>query len=107
MALIINDNERIVKGRSSAQARQLIDKAVSLGIDPALIRTTTGAYIVPAELVEEAPAEAGEPEVFDPSTKTVPEVLEHLATADDDERDRVLAAEAEGKARKGIIEGEE
>ena len=44
--------------------------------------------------------------VFDPSNATVDEVLAHLDKSDDDERDRVLAAERAGKARKGIL-GEE
>jgi len=43
---------------------------------------------------------------FDPSAASVAEVNEYLANADEAERERVLAAETAGKARKGII-GEE
>lgn len=52
------------------------------------------------------PEQAEEPngdEEFDPSVHTVAEVLAHLADADDDEKNRVLAAEQAGQARKGII----
>lgn len=43
--------------------------------------------------------------VFDPSAHSVDEVSAYLADADDAERERVLAAEAEGKARKTLLEG--
>jgi hypothetical protein len=41
---------------------------------------------------------------FDPSTATVDQVAEYLAGADAEERERVLAAEAEGKNRKGVLD---
>lgn len=41
--------------------------------------------------------------MFDPSNHTVPEVTAHLENADDDERERVLAAERAGKARAGVL----
>lgn len=41
----------------------------------------------------------------DPADFTVDQVNAYLATADDDEKTRVLAAEQEGEARKGILEG--
>lgn len=44
--------------------------------------------------------------VFDPSAKTVAEVNAYLAKADPDERARVLAAERDGQARKGILDNE-
>lgn len=40
---------------------------------------------------------------FDPGEHNADEVLAHLKTADDEERSRVLAAEAEGRKRKGIL----
>ncbi|MFJ2702980.1 hypothetical protein ACIO3R_07245 [Streptomyces sp. NPDC087428] len=42
--------------------------------------------------------------VFDPAAHDVPAVLAHLADADEDETQRVLAAEAAGKNRKTILE---
>lgn len=44
---------------------------------------------------------------FDPSADgvTIDDVNNHLANADDNEVRRILAAEASGKARKGILEG--
>lgn len=40
---------------------------------------------------------------FDPSEHTVEEVVEYLADADAEEKARVLAAEAAGKARKSLL----
>ena len=44
---------------------------------------------------------------YDPADHTVDEVKEYLDGADDAERERVLAAEADGKARKGLLPDEE
>lgn len=41
--------------------------------------------------------------VFNPADHTVSEVNKYLDRADDDERARVLAAERDGQARKGIL----
>ena len=50
-------------------------------------------------------AQAEEPaEEFDPSKATVDEVIAYLDGADEAEVERVLAAEADGKNRKGIAE---
>lgn len=50
------------------------------------------------------PAEtSSEPQLFDPNAHTAPEVLRHLESAEVDEAERVLKAEEEGKARKGIL----
>lgn len=43
-------------------------------------------------------------EQFDPTAHTVAETQDYLADADAAERERVQAAEAEGQARKGIVE---
>jgi hypothetical protein len=40
---------------------------------------------------------------FDPSEHTTPEVLAYLADASEEERARVLAAEAQGRNRKGVL----
>lgn len=42
---------------------------------------------------------------FDPAEHTVTQVNAHLAGADAGERARVLQAEAEGRARRGILSG--
>lgn len=55
----------------------------------------------PEEHPENQGADAG---AFDPSEHTVEEVKEYLASADDKERDRVIAAEeASEKPRRGIL----
>lgn len=41
---------------------------------------------------------------FTPSERGVREVLAHLKQADEDERERVLTAEREGKARRTILD---
>lgn len=46
------------------------------------------------------------PGPFDPGGHTVAQVLEYLATADETETVRVLAAEAAGQARKSIMKGQ-
>ena len=52
---------------------------------------------------EPAPADPGGP--FDPTGHTVAQVNEHLAGAALPERERVLQAEAEGRGRRGILQG--
>lgn len=42
---------------------------------------------------------------FDPSERTVTQVNEYLAGADQAERERVLQAEADGRGRRGILSG--
>lgn len=42
---------------------------------------------------------------FDPAEHTVAQVNAYLADADRGERERVLQAEAEGRARRGILSG--
>lgn len=54
-----------------------------------------------ADLVEQQ-AQAGS---YDPGAYSVDEVNAYLATADDTERERVLAAERAGQKRKGIVGG--
>ena len=49
------------------------------------------------------PQEAANAVVFDPAGHKVEEVLAYLADADETERARVLAAEADGKNRASII----
>ena len=40
---------------------------------------------------------------YDPSAHNVTEVIEYLDSATDEERERVLAAEQAGEARKGVL----
>lgn len=61
---------------------------------------------VEPEQVDEAPvavAPTEPPEVFDPAAHNVGDVLAYLTDADEDERARVLAAEAAGEARATIL----
>lgn len=56
------------------------------------------------EYPPEAPAEAVHAAEYDPSYHSVREVNEHLAQEhDDEERERVLQAERDGRGRKGIL----
>ncbi|HET6353390.1 hypothetical protein [Streptomyces sp.] len=56
------------------------------------------------EDAEPEPEEPDDDEPFDPSEHDVPDVLAHLADADEDEQARVIAAERDGKNRKTITE---
>lgn len=174
--MIINEGDAFIEGRSPEKARELLAKAEAAGIDPGLVRTTSGGYLVPEEIagegaftksvgslttqadlieaekvetvqnewkdredeesahpvqaatagitpvhrdvdpLENAPepvVEATEEEEtegeaqFDPSEHNIAEVEKHLAAADDTERERVLAAEREGKARKSLLSDDE
>lgn len=138
------DGESFVAGRSTKQARELIEAAEAAGIDVTRVVTVSHGYVVPSELLEavaaeadtadvedadadadadadeadtdadadadEADAEADESEEveedvnqFDPSEANVVEVKAYLDGADEDERERVLAAEATGKNRSGVL----
>ncbi|MBP5890640.1 hypothetical protein [Streptomyces scabiei] len=71
-------------------------------------RTGGGAPAAPltralAEPEPEKPEEPAPAPLFDPSEHDAPGVLAHLATADETETARVLAAEAAGKNRKTIM----
>lgn len=129
-----------VKGRGTAQAKALIERAEELGIDASEIVTTSVGYLVPEALVErteEGEAQAPTPDLevdgsidpstvsgnqdpddqtqtpetpdenlaaYDPSEHNVDQVTEYLEGADDAERERVIAAEKDGKARKTILD---
>lgn len=70
----------------------------------------------PETVAEDGSGDNGDPEeggdgvedligspTFDPSTHTTDEVTEYLKTATDEERERVLGLERDGKARKTIV----
>jgi hypothetical protein len=64
--------------------------------DPGELRTLTPP--------EQTAAQGGDaPKPFDPGEHNADQVLEYLKGADEEERARVLAAEAEGRKRKGIL----
>ena len=96
------DGESFVPGRSTELARELIEAAEAAGIDAARIVTTSHGYVVPSELLAEEEEEEDANE-FDPSKANVEEVKAYLEGADEAERERVLAAEATGKNRSGVL----
>ncbi|MDH6435607.1 hypothetical protein M2158_004084 [Streptomyces sp. SAI-144] len=57
--------------------------------------------LTPPTAVGDGPKADGKP--FDPSEHHAPEVLAYLDGVDEDERARILAAEAGGKKRKSIL----
>lgn len=62
------------------------------------------AEVVPEPVEEQPPTEPpGAAAPFDPAGHNVVDVLAYLADADEDERARVLAAEAAGEARATIL----
>lgn len=106
-----------IEGRSPEKARELLSKAREAGLEPGVVRTTSKGYIVPASLLGGTNADdkgedtdpAPESDEFDPSEHSVAEVEQYLESATEAERERVLAAEKDGKARKGLVgdEGEQ
>lgn len=112
------DDESYVEGRSSTKAKELLAKAKDAGLEGRVITTAFG-YIVPTEILGEGKATSDthanvlrdgtvvvaeeSAEEFDPSKASVTEVNEYLEGADKTERERVLAAERNGKARRGIL----
>lgn len=126
MALHLEDGETFIEGRSPKKAKELLAKAEEADMAGS-VRTTSHGYIVPTKLVEgESDADADDTndddsgdadadgtadenagEAFDPASHTAAEVEEYLASADDEERERVLAAERDGKARKSLLSDSE
>jgi hypothetical protein len=93
-----------VGGAREAEVGTPLPKSAKLAERGAVIPVTApvgaeGEQGAPAQETAEEPA--GE---FDPSKATVDEVEEYLAGADDAERARVIAAEEEGKKRKGVLD---
>jgi hypothetical protein len=127
----LGDGQSFVRGRSTAKAKDLIERLEASG-DEGLIITTAFGYIVPTSILTDGESDSEDftnvlpdgtaPEVdihplpvppipvpaeipdekFDPSTKTVEEVNAYLEKADQAEYDRVVEAERNGKNRKGI-----
>lgn len=91
---IVADDDPIVKGREDAFE-------------------SVDAHLARHARTEQATAAPGEPRALTPPTETTPfdpgehkadEVLAYLQGADEAERQRVLAAEAAGKNRKGVLD---
>lgn len=76
---------------------------------PVMDRSTRWMRVVgdvePVELGAGAQDEGPAPAPFQPADHTVDQVNEHLADAGAEERERIIQAETEGKARRGIIQG--
>lgn len=108
----LNEGQSYVEGRSEETARDLIERATALGLQHEVFTTSFG-YVVPSAVLEDSevsdPAAGDEPgtdggEQFDPAKATIAEVEDYLSGADEAERARVLAAEAAGKNRKGVLD---
>lgn len=109
----LKEGQAFVEGREPEQAARLLELAHAAGLEHEVFTTSFG-FIVPKSILEDADvdeeadadadADAEEEAVaeFDPSKATVEEVNDYLANADDAERERVLAAEAQGKDRKAL-----
>lgn len=98
-----------IKGKTQERARQLLELADELGIDSREVKTTIGGFRVPAEMVDEEgellPGKSEDDGQYDPADHNADAVVIHLATLGEDpeETERILAAEREGKGRKGIL----
>lgn len=127
------EGQAFVEGRSTAKARELLDAAKEAGREGEVLTTSFGYIVPKELVGGDAKAEADEAakaaEVaaaeeaakaaeaaqkaeddgenkaveFDPSEAGVEEVHEYIKGADDAERERVLAAEREGKNRVTVL----
>ncbi|WP_263170677.1 hypothetical protein [Streptomyces sp. SCSIO ZS0520] len=50
------------------------------------------------------PLPPADPDLFNPSDHTLPQVIAYLAEADEEESARILDEEAQGEKRKGLLE---
>lgn len=95
-----------VEGRSAEKARELLKKAEEAGLPTSSVRTTSTGYLVPTEIVDGVKV-AEEPDRisddYDPAYHSVDEVEAYLASTNEVERERVLEAERNGKARKSLV----
>lgn len=124
----LEKGQKFIEGRSQETAARLVNAAKELGRIAEVITTSRG-YIVPKEVAAaadeadgaqeqtEAQAETqttesethgsmqgdGNADLFDPTKHTVAEVKEYLDGANDEERTRVLEAEAAGDARATLV----
>lgn len=73
--------------------------------ESAALITNEGAWEHPRAPVCDDEEPSGSGSGFDPAQASVDEVNDYLAGADTNEVQRVLAAEAAGKARKGVLDG--
>lgn len=123
----LEKGQKFIEGRSQETAAKLVTAAKELDRVAEVITTSRG-YIVPKEVADaadkvEGAAEEpqteepqtpesethgsmqgdGNADLFDPTKHTVAEVKEYLDGANDEERARVLEAEAAGDARATLI----
>ena len=128
--LHLNEGESYVEGRSPETAQALMESAEAAGLSTSAVKTTSFGYIVPTEIlkgsgVEEKatsdvtsetldhpsdPAGDDQGNEFDPADHSVEEVKAYVEDATEEERQRVLDAERNGKARKTLLadsEGDE
>lgn len=98
---LVDDKHPILKTHKHLFAEP---EASSGQAPPAQLRPVEQATADPGENRTLTPpqAPAGD-KPFDPGEHTAPQVLAYLKDADDEERARVLAAEADGQKRKGIL----
>ena len=128
--LHLNEGESYVEGRSTETAKTLLESAEAAGLGTSAVKTTSFGYIVPTAILEGSGVEEkatsdvtgetlhhpGDPagddqgNEFDPADHSVEEVKAYVEDATEEERQRVLDAERNGKARKTLLadsEGDE
>lgn len=123
----LGSDQEFVEGRGRDVAKRLLAEAEAKGYSPKQIKATSNGYIVPKGLTdarENLPHPGSQKdeeleekveqvdqflveEEFDPNDHSISEVRAYLAVADQEERQRVLSAEQEGKARKTLLPDDE
>jgi hypothetical protein len=88
-------------GQQASPEAQAADERVAAQSQAAQESSDQRSADLAAQLSQSPPVEP--PGVYDPSDKTVAEVQKYLATASPEEQQRVLDAEASGKARATLL----
>lgn len=87
---------------------EVLPPAGEIEVEQAVVDIVNTAEALDQMLTSDAEGEAvddgQQDDLFDPGEYTVSEVFNYLATASDEEKARVLAAEASGRARKSLVE---
>lgn len=95
------------EGTAEGNGSQTVGDSAVLGQDFDKAAQDERQGLTDSEAEADKNAAEARADLFDPSEHTVEEVKDYLDGADEDERERVLAAEADGKGRKTLLPDEE
>jgi hypothetical protein len=97
---VVDDKGQLVYLKVTKADTVELEQGQGLVVNPAKVDPT---LLHPENTTPMAAADVTMADGDNPGSFTVPRVTEHLAASAQAERDRVMAAEAAGKARSGIL----